>query len=248
MIEGNDGGACVSFNGGHSWSTIYNQLTAQFYHLAIDDQHPYRVYGTQQDNSSVSVPSSSENGGITWGDCYPAGTGESGYIAVDPRDPNIVYVGAVGSSPGGGGALQRYDHRSRQIRLVTVWPEIYYGWGAGDLKYRFAWTFPIVFSPHDPGTLYATGNLVFRTRDEGSSWEAISPDLTRQDRAKLEASGGPLTKDTSGAEHYGTVYAFAECPREKGVLWAGSDDGLVHVSRDSGRSWKNVTPAGLPEW
>ncbi|HEY7142335.1 MAG TPA: glycosyl hydrolase [Methylomirabilota bacterium] len=248
MIEGNDGGACVSFNGGQSWSTIYNQLTAQFYHVAIDDQHPYRVYGTQQDNSSVSVPSASENGGITWGDCYPAGTGESGYIAVHPRDPNVVYVGAVGSSPGGGGALQRYDHRTRQIRLVTVWPEVYYGWGPKDLRYRFAWTFPIVFSPHDPGTLYATGNLVFRTRDEGSSWEAISPDLTRQDATKLEASGGPLTKDTSGAEHYGTVYAFAESPRERGVLWAGSDDGLVHVSRDDGKTWQNVTPPDLPEW
>jgi len=248
MIEGNDGGACVSFNGGQSWSTIYNQLTAQFYHVATDNQHPYRVYGTQQDNSSVSVPSASENGGITWGDCYPAGTGESGYIAVHPRDPNVVYVGAVGSSPGGGGALQRYDHRTRQIRLVTVWPEVYYGWGAGDLKYRFAWTFPIVFSPHDPGTLYATGNLVFRTRDEGSSWEAISPDLTRQDPTKLEASGGPLTKDTSGAEHYGTVYAFAESTNERGVLWAGSDDGLVHVSRDDGQSWQNVTPPDLPEW
>jgi hypothetical protein len=248
MIEGNDGGACVTFNGGQSWSTIYNQLTAQFYHLSIDDQYPYRVYGTQQDNSSVSVPSASENGGITWGECYPAGTGESGYIAVHPRDPNIVYVGAVGSSPGGGGALQRYDHRTRQIRLVTVWPEVYYGWGARDLRYRFAWTFPIVFSPHDPGTLYATGNLVFRTRDEGSSWEAISPDLTRQDVSKLEASGGPLTKDTSGAEHYGTVYAFAESPRERGLLWAGSDDGLVHVSRDDGKTWQNVTPPDLPEW
>src|SRR5262245_19317086 len=248
MIEGNDGGACVTFNGGQSWSTIYNQLTAQFYHVSIDNQYPYRVYGTQQDNSSVSVPSSSENGAITWGDCYPAGTGESGYIAVHPEDPNVVYVGAVGSSPGGGGALQRYDHRTRQIRLVTVWPEVYYGWGAKDLRYRFAWTFPIVFSPHDPGTLYATGNLVFRTRDEGSSWEAISPDLTRRDPAKLEASGGPLTKDTSGAEHYGTVYAFAESRHERGVLWAGSDDGLVHVSRDGGTSWKNVTPPDLPEW
>jgi photosystem II stability/assembly factor-like uncharacterized protein len=248
MIEGNDGGACVSFNGGRSWSTIYNQLTAQFYHVAVDGQHPYRVYGTQQDNSSVSVPSASENGGITWGDCYPAGTGESGYIAVHPQDPNIVYVGAVGSSPGGGGALQRYDHRTRQIRLVTVWPEVYYGWGARDLRYRFAWTFPIVFSPHDAGTLYATGNLVFRTRDEGSSWEAISPDLTRQDPTKLDASGGPLTKDTSGAEHYGTIYAFAECPHERGVLWAGSDDGLVHVSRDDGATWQAVTPPELPPW
>src|SRR5262249_6176735 len=120
MIEGNDGGACVTFNGGESWSTIYNQLTAQFYHVSIDDQHPYRVYGTQQDNSSVSVPSASENGGITWGDCYPAGTGESGYIAVHPRDPNIVYVGAVGGSPGGGGAPQRYEHRTRPIRPVPV--------------------------------------------------------------------------------------------------------------------------------
>ncbi len=248
MIEGNDGGACVSFNGGQSWSTIYNQPTAQFYHVAVDNQFPYHVYGTQQDNSSVSVPSASENGAITWGDCYPAGTGESGYIAVHPRDPNIVYVGAVGSSPGGGGALQRYDHRTRQIRLVTVWPDVYYGWGAKDLRYRFAWTFPIVFSPHDPGTLYATGNLVFRTRDEGASWEAISPDLTRQDPSKLEASGGPLTKDTSGAEHYGTVYAFAESPHERGVLWAGSDDGLIHLSRDDGRTWQKVTPPDLPEW
>jgi photosystem II stability/assembly factor-like uncharacterized protein len=248
MIEGNDGGACVSFNGGDTWSTIYNQFTGQFYHVATDNQFPYRVYGTQQDNSSISVPSASEKGAIPWCDCYPAGTGESGYIAVRPDDPNIVYVGAVGSSPGGGGALQRYDHRTKQIRLITVWPEMYSGWGAKDLKYRFAWTFPIVISPHDPNVLYATGNQVFRSTDEGTSWEAISPDLTRADVTKLEPSGGPLTLDTSGAEHYATVFAFAESPHEPGVLWAGSDDGLLHLSQDGGLSWQNITPSSLPEW
>ena len=248
MVQGNDGGACVSLTGGASWSTIYNQCTAQFYHVAVDSQYPYRVYGTQQDNSSISVPSATEKGAIPWGDCYAAGTGESGYIAVHPEDDNIVYVGAVGSSPGGGGALQRYDHRTKQVQLITVWPEMYTGWGAGDLKYRFAWTFPIVFSPHDANVLYATGNHVFRTTNEGVSWEAISPDLSRQDPAKLVASGGPLTLDTSGAEHYGTVYAFLESSHQAGLFWAGTDDGWVHVSRDGGATWQNVTPPDLPEW
>ncbi|MFQ5614372.1 MAG: glycosyl hydrolase [Anaerolineae bacterium] len=248
MIQGNDGGACVSFNGGETWSTIYNQLTAQFYHVAVDNQFPYRVYGTQQDNSSISVPSRTAHGAVTWADCYPAGTGESGYIAVHPQDPNLVYVGAVGSSPGGGGALQRYDHRTGQIRLVTVWPEEYSGYGAKDLRYRFPWTFPIVFSPHDPDVLYSTGNVVFRTTDEGHSWQAISPDLTRNDPSKLEASGGPITKDTTGAEHYATISTFLESPHQAGVFWAGSDDGLIHLSRDGGRTWQNVTPPDLPEW
>ena len=248
MVEGNDGGACVSFNGGEIWSTIYNQLTAQFYRVAVDNQFPYRVYATQQDNSSISVPSASEYGGISWNDCYPAGTGESGHIAVHPEDANIVYIGAVGSSPGGGGALQRYDHRTRQIRLVTVWPEAYFGWGVKDLKYRFNWTFPIAFSPHDPTVLYTAGNLVFRSTDEGSSWEAISPDLTRNDVTKLGPSGGPITKDCSGAEHYATVYTFVESPHEPGLFWAGSDDGLIHISRDGGQNWENITPPDLPEW
>ncbi len=248
MINGNDGGACVSFNGGETWSTIYNQLTGQFYHLDVDNQLPYRVYGTQQDNSSISVPSATEKGAIPWSDCYSAGTGESGYIAVKPDDSNIVYVGAVGSSPGGGGALQRYDHRTKQIRLVTVWPEPYSGWGAKDMKYRFPWTFPIIFSPHDSDALYTCGNHVFRTTNGGSSWEIISPDLTRDDESKLEASGGPLTLDTSGAEHYCTIAAFIESPHEAGVFWAGSDDGLIHISQDGGESWQNVTPADLPEW
>ncbi len=248
MINGNDGGGCVSFNGGATWSTIYNQMTSQFYHLDVDNQFPYHVYATQQDNSSIAVPSATEKGGIPWGDCYPAGTGESGYIAVKPDDPNIVYVGAVGSSPGGGGALQRYDHRTKQIRLVTVWPETYIGMGAESMKYRFPWTFPILFSPHDSGVLYTCGNHLFRTTDEGHSWQVISPDLTRNDPEKLTASGGPLTLDTSGAEHYCTIAAFIESQHEKGVFWAGSDDGLVHISRDGGDNWEDVTPPDLPAW
>ena len=248
MIEGNDGGACVSFNGGETWSTIYNQLTSQFYRIDTDNRFPYRVYATQQDNSSISVPSATEYGGIHWVDCYPVGTGESGDIVVHPDDPNITYIGAVGSSPGGSGALQRYDHRTRQIRLVNVWPEEYAGLGPKDLKYRFSWTFPIAFSPHDPDVLYTAGNLIFRSTDEGSSWEAISPDLTRNDTTKLGPSGGPITKDTSGAEHYATVYAFVESPHEAGVFWAGSDDGLIHISRDGGQNWSNITPPDLSEW
>jgi photosystem II stability/assembly factor-like uncharacterized protein len=176
MIEGNDGGACVTFNGGDSWSTIYNQLTAQFYHVATDNQFPYRVYGTQQDNTAISVPSRTNKGTIPWGDCYTVGTSESGYIAVHPTNPHTVFSGAVGSSPGGGGNLLRYDHSNGQIRIVTVWPELTTGYGARDMKYRFQWTYPILFSPHDPTVLYVAGNIIFRSTDQGNSWEPISPD------------------------------------------------------------------------
>ena len=247
MIEGNDGGAHVSFNGGASWSTIYNQKTAQFYRLDIDDQYPYRVYGTQQDNTSISVPSASEWGVITLADCSYPGTGESGFIAVDPRDHNVVYVGAIGSSPGGAGALQRYDHRTRQIQLVNVWPEESTGIAPEDLKYRFAWTFPIVFSPHDPGTLYAGGNCVFRSRDEGMSWQQISPDLSLNERKRQGASGGPITRESAGAEVHATCACVVESPHRRGEIWASTDDGLVHVSRDAGKAWKNVTPKAMPE-
>lgn len=249
MIQSNDGGACISYNGGLSFSTIYNQLTAQFYRMFVDDAFPYRVYGTQQDNSSVRVPSDTPDGGIAWGDCQIAGTGESGFIVTDPRDSDIVYVGAVGSSPGGTGALQRADLRNGQIRLINVYPEAMGGdIGPKDLTYRFPWTFPIHFSPHNPSVLYTGGNHVFRSTDEGTSWERISPDLTRNDPAKLEPSGGPITFDSSGAEHYCTLASFVESPHRPGELWAGSDDGLLHVSRDNGATWQNVTPADLPEW
>ncbi len=248
MIEGNDGGACVSLNGGETWSTIYNQLTAQFYHVATDNEFPYRVYGTQQDNSAISVPSRTHKGAIPWGDCYTVGNSESGHIAVHPQDPNIVVSGAVGSSAGGGGNLVRYDHATGQVRIITVWPELGTGRGANEMKYRFQWTFPVQFSPHDPDILYVAGNLVFRSTDQGSTWEPISPDLTRADTSKMETSGGPITKDTSGAETYGTIFAFVESPHEPGVFWAGSDDGLVHISRDGGKTWNDITPIDLPEW
>ena len=245
MIGCDDGGAWVSLNAGHSWSTIYNQLTAQFYHVAVDDQFPYMVYGSQQDNSSIAVPSSTGKGAINWADCYPPGTAESGYVAPKPGDPNIVYVGAIGSSPGGGDALQRYDHKTKQIQLVSVWPEAYHDGNTSEV--RFQWTYPIVFSPQDNKTLYACGNKVFKTTNEGHSWDAISPDLTRADPKTMGVSG-PLTMDTAGAEMYATIFSFMASKHRPGVLMAGSDDGLVHVSMNDGKTWKNVTPKGMKKW
>jgi photosystem II stability/assembly factor-like uncharacterized protein len=247
MIQGNDGGACVSFNGGLTWSTIYNQPTAQFYRIDTDKRFPYRVYGTQQDNTSIAVPSATYWGAITLGDCSYPGTGESGFIAVNPDDSNIVYCGAVGSSPGGAGALQRYDYRTEQIQLVNVWPEESTGIAPKDMKYRFAWTFPIVFSPHDSNVLYAGGNHVFRTRNEGMDWEEISPDLSLNDLSRQGASGGDITRESAGAEVHATCASIAESPHRKGEIWASTDDGLVHVTRDDGASWQNVTPSRMPD-
>ena len=248
MIQGNDGGACVSLNGGRSWTTIYNQLTSQFYRMDVDNQFPYHVYATQQDNSSICVPSATEQGTITWSRCYAPGSGESGDIAVHPDDENIVYIGSIGSSPGGSGVLQAYDHRTKQYRLASVWPEEYFGRNDSDLKYRFNWTFPILISQHDSSVLYVAANIVFRSSDGGMSWDAISPDLTRDDAEKQLVPGGPITVDASGAETYCTVYALAESPFQQGELWAGSDDGLVHISQDDGKNWTAVTPPELIEW
>ena len=245
MIGCDDGGAWVSLNAGRSWSTIYNQPTAQFYHLACDDQFPYMVYGSQQDNSSIAVPSATGLGAINWGNCYAPGTAESGYVAPKPGDPNIVYVGAIGSSPGGGDALQRYDHRTKQIQLVNVWPEAYHDGASAEV--RFQWTYPIVFSPHDTNVLYAAGNKVFRTTDEGHSWTAISPDLTYADPDTLGVSG-PLTMDTAGAEMYATVFSLMVSAHRQGVLMAGSDDGKVHLTTDDGGTWVDVTPPDLPKF
>ncbi|MCP3911365.1 MAG: glycosyl hydrolase [Actinomycetia bacterium] len=245
MIGCDDGGAWVSLNAGGSWSTIYNQLTAQFYHVATDDQYPYLVYGSQQDNSSIAVPSRTGKGAINWADCYPPGTAESGYVAPKPGDPNIIYVGAIGSSPGGGDALQRYDHTTKQIQLVSVWPEAVHDGNTAEV--RFQWTYPIMFSPHDVDVLYATGNKVFRSTDEGHSWEAISPDLTYADPDTMGVSG-PLTMDTAGAEMYATIFSFMPSAHQPGVLMAGSDDGLVHVSTNNGADWQNVTPPDLAKF
>ncbi|MER9158400.1 hypothetical protein [Mesorhizobium sp. M0778] len=243
MIEGNDGGACITFNGGRTWSSIYNQMTAQFYRIDVDDRHPYRLYATQQDNTSISVPSASEWGVITLGDCTYPGTSESGFIAVDPRDPDIVYCGDIGAL----GALQRYDHRTRQIRFVSVWPEKTSGMASKNMRYRFGWTFPITFSPHDLKTLYIGGNHVFRSRDEGSNWTVISPDLSLNDPARQDHSGGDLTHDDSGAEVHATCASVVESRHRKGEIWASTDDGLVHVTRNNGAEWSNVTPKAMPE-
>ncbi|CDX45345.1 Glycosyl hydrolase, BNR repeat-containing protein [Mesorhizobium sp. ORS 3359] len=247
MAQGNDGGACVTFNGGRTWSSIYNQLTAQFYRIDVDDKHPYRVYATQQDNTAISVPSASEWGVIPLGESTYPGTGESGFIVVDPSNSDVVYCGAIGSSPGGTGALQRYDHRTRQIRVVNVWPENGNGMAPKDMRYRFGWTFPLTFSPHDPNTLYAGGNHVFRSEDEGSSWTAMSPDLSRNDPIRQDYSGGILTRDNSGAEVHATCASLVESTHRRGEIWAATDDGLVHVTRNSGAQWRNVTPDSMPE-
>jgi len=242
IIEGNDGGACVSFNGGATWSSQYNQPTAQFYHVVADDQVPYRIYGAQQDINTLSVPSRSSNAAITPADWYSVGGGESGHVAVRKGDPNTVYAGSFG------GHLTRCDHRTGQIQDISVWPDESMGWGAGDLKYRFQWTFPLLASQHDPDVLYAGSQHVHRSRDGGMHWETLGPDLTRADPATLEPSGGPIHKDNVSTEYYATVFALAESPLDARVLWAGSDDGLVHVSRDGGATWRNVTPPDLPEW
>lgn len=250
MIEGNDGGACVSFNGGKTWSTLYNQPTAQIYHAITDDQILYRIYGSQQDNTAISLPNISTRGAITATEWFEPGGGESGYIAVKPDDPSIVVGGAIGSGAANG-RLILYDRRTDQERVITVWPE-QTGMGVGplELKYRFQWTYPIFFSRHDANTLYISGNRVFRSRDLGTSWEIVSPDLSRNEGEKLQPSGGPITLDNTGAEVYCTIFALAESPLERDVLWAGTDDGLIHLSRDAGKSWTNITPPAniLPEW
>ncbi len=213
--------------------------------MAVDDQYPYLVYGSQQDNSSIAVPSRTGKGAINWGDCYPPGTAESGYVAPKPGDPNVVYVGAIGSSMGGGDALQRYDRTTDQVQLVSVWPEEYHDGNTAEV--RFQWTYPIVFSPQDPDVLYACGNKVFKSTDEGNSWTAISPDLTYADPDTMGVSG-PLTMDTAGAEMYATIFSFMASAHRPGVLMTGSDDGLVHVSNDNGGEWSNITPPDLPKF
>ncbi len=242
MIVADDGGAQVTFNGGASWSTYHNQPTAQFYRVTVDNAFPYRIYGTQQDNTTVRIRSRSDGFSITERDWEPTAGGESGHIAVHPKDPDIVYGGSYGNY------LTRVNHRTREVREVTVWPDSPIGAGADVQKYRFQWNFPIFFSPHDPNTLYAAANVLFKTTNEGQTWTVISPDLTRNDKSKQGPSGGPITKDNTTVEYYCTIFAALESPHEPGVFWCGSDDGLLHLSRDGGKTWNRVTPPDLPEW
>lgn len=241
MIVGDDGGGQVSYNGGQGWSSYYTSATAQIYQVTTDDQFPYMIYGAQQDNSTFAIKNRTNSWGITESDWWPVAGGESGYIAPDPEDPDVTYGGSYG------GYLNRYDKELDLSDRIDVWPDNPMGAGAKDLKYRFQWTFPIVISPHNPDVLYATSQHVHRSTDEGMSWEQISPDLTRNDTLKQDESGGPITKDDTSVEYYNTIFTFVESPVEPGLLWAGSDDGLIHISRDNGESWDNVTPRGLPE-
>jgi len=242
LINGNDGGATISTDGAQSWTTLYNQPTAQFYHVTTDNRFPYYIYGAQQDNSTVGIASAGVDGAIDRADWYDVGGGESGYIAPDPTDPQIVYAGSYG------GEITRYDHRTGETLGVNPWPVNPIGWAAADVKHRFQWTEPIVFSPHDPKTLYFAGEVLFKTTDGGMSWNIISPDLTRNDKQKQQASGGPITKDNTGVEVYDTIFSVVESPVQKDLIWAGTDDGLVHITRDAGQHWENVTPKAMPDW
>jgi photosystem II stability/assembly factor-like uncharacterized protein len=240
MIESNDGGANVSTNGGASWTNQANQPTAQFYHVITDNRFPYYIYGAQQDNTTVAIASAAP-GGIDRTSWRSVGGGESGYIAPDPRDPEIVYSGSYG------GEITRDDHRTEQTKNITPWPVNPIGSAAADQKYRFQWTEPIVFSPHDPKTLYFAAQVLFKSSDEGMNWQVISPDLTRNDKSKQVSSGGPITKDNTGVEVYDTIFSVVESPLQQNLIWAGSDDGLVHVTTD-GKNWSNITPKAMPEW
>lgn len=242
MIVADDGGAQVSFDGSNNWSTMNNQPTAQFYRVSTDNSFPYRILGAQQDNSTVRIKSRTSGAGITERDWDITAGSESGYVQADPTNPDIVYGGNYG------GYLSRLDHRTGENRAINVWPDNPMGAGADVLKYRFQWNFPFFFSPHNPKRLYAGGNHLFVTENEGQSWETISPDLTTNDKSRQASSGGPITKDNTSVEYYCTIFTAAESVLEKDLLWTGSDDGLVHVSKDGGKNWENVTPPEAGKW
>jgi len=241
MIMGDDGGAQVTYDGGETWSTYHNQPTAQFYRVTTDDAFPYRIYAAQQDNSTIRIRHRTESGSISEDDWEATAGGESAHIAVDPTDNDIIYGGSYD------GFLTRYNHQKNTVRSVSVWPDNPMGHGAEDFKYRFQWNFPIFFSPHNPKKIYAASNHLHASTDQGASWQLISPDLTRNDPTKLGSSGGPITQDNTSVEYYCTIFAAAESPLVEGLLYTGSDDGLLHVSQDGGKSWTNVTP-DWPEW
>ena len=242
MIIGDDGGAQVSNDQGENWSTYGNQPTAQFYRVTTDNAFPYRIYAAQQDNSTVRIEHRSDGYAITEDNWEPTAGGESAHIAVDPKNNDIVYGGSYG------GYLTRVNHQTKTQRAINVWPDNPMGYGAEGMKYRFQWNFPIMFSKHDPNKLYTFSNHVHMSTNEGQSWELLSDDLTRNDPTKLVSSGGPITQDNTGVEYYCTIFAAGESPLKEGLMWVGSDDGLIHLTQDGGKSWNNVTPAQMPEW
>jgi len=242
LINSNDGGAIISHDGGKSWTTQDNQPTAEFYHVAADNQFPYRLYGAQQDNSTVSIISRSDSGIIDDTDFYEVGGGESGFVVPDPNNPDIVYAGSYD------GLITRFDKKDHQDQDISSWPLNPMGSGASDLIHRFQWTAPIMIAPNEPNAVYHGGEAVFKTTDAGMTWKAISKDLTRNDKTKQGSSGGPLTQDNTSVEYYDTVFALAESPVDKGTIWAGTDDGLVWVTRTGGEPWSNVTSKEFGDW
>jgi photosystem II stability/assembly factor-like uncharacterized protein len=242
MIIGDDGGAQVSFDAGENWSTYMNQPTSQFYRVTTDNYFPYRIYGAQQDNSTVRIAHRTQGRFIGESDWETTAGGESAHLAIDPTNNDIVYGGSYG------GLLTRQNHKTGETRAINVWPDDPMGHGAEDFKYRFQWNFPILFSPNHKNKLYAASNHLHMTTNEGQSWDIISPDLTRNDPSTLGSSGGPITKDNTGVEYYATIFAVNESKQEDGLIWTGSDDGLVHVTKDGGKNWTNVTPKKMPEW
>ncbi len=242
MIIGDDGGAQITYDGGETWSTYHNQATAQFYRVTTDDHFPYRIYAAQQDNSTIRILHRTDGYTISEKHWESTAGGESAHIAVDPENNDIVYGGSYG------GFLTRLDHNTGFNRAINVWPDNPMGYGAEGMKYRFQWNFPVFFSQHDSDKLYTCSNHVHLSTDEGQSWEVISPDLTRNDPEKLKASGGPITKDNTGVEYYCTLFAAQESPLKEGLIWVGSDDGLIHYTDDGGKNWNNVTPNSIPKW
>jgi photosystem II stability/assembly factor-like uncharacterized protein len=242
LIAGNDGGATISVDGANTWTPEDNQPTAQFYHVAADDQYHYYLYGAQQDNSTMAIASSTDHGYIGRQDWYDVGGGESGYIAPVPHNPGIVYAG------GNYGIVTRWNKQTDEAHLISPAPVNMDGSAAADQKYRFQWTAPIVISPFDPHTLYIAAQVLFKSTDAGQTWTVISPDLTRNDKSKEQMPGGPITKDSTSVEFYDTIFSVAESPVQRGLIWAGSDDGLVHLTRDGGKNWSDVTPKDLPAW
>lgn len=241
MIVADDGGAQTSFDAGGNWSTYYNQPTAQVYRVNADNAFPYRILGGQQDNSAFRIKSRTYGNAITSSDMENAAGAESGYVLADPLNPEITYGGNYM------GTLERLDHKTGESRMINVWPVDNLGAGADAAKYRFQWNYPIFFSPHNPKRLYAAGNHLFVTENEGKSWETISPDLTTNDKSKQVSSGGPITKDNTSVEYYCTIFTATESSLEKDLLWTGSDDGLINVSKDGGKIWENVTPKDCPK-
>ena len=242
MIIADDGGGQVSFDAGENWSTYGNQPTAQHYRVITDNNFPYRIYGAQQDNSTQRIAHRTDGYSIGDRDWEPTAGGESGHIAIDPTDNDIVYGGSYD------GFLTRKNHRTGEERSINAWPDNPMGHGAEGAKYRFQWNFPIFFSPHNPKKLYAASQHLHVSYNDGESWELVSPDLTRNDPSKLGPSGGPITKDNTAVEYYCTIFAVAESPYEKDVIMAGSDDGLLHITKNGGKNWEKITPVGLPEW